>query len=121
MLSPRSIRRRDVNLFACPPRRLDSEFRDVRTARKVDLDEACRGRLLMKLADSLPDLVRRDAHDGVVAGIVVVRAFKNSNPDRPLLQVAGIAGERLLDYEAEKPLAAAALHEDGSPQHRFKL
>lgn len=99
---------------------VNSEFGYIRASRKFDLNQWL-GRFPIKLTNSLSDLVRGNADDGIVARIVVVSAFEDPDPIRAFLQLTGAPRERLVDDVAQESLAAAALKEDRGQQHRFEF
>jgi len=74
------------------------------------------GRLAIILPETLPNLVRGNTDDRIVAGIVIVGPFENGNSICSFFQLRGISGESLDDHMIQKALAAAALREDRSLQ-----
>ena len=53
--------------------------------------------ILIKLAYSFADIVGGNPHNRIFAGVIVVGAAKNRNPDDVLLELADIALEGLLN------------------------
>src|SRR5215831_7788370 len=73
------------------------------------------------LCDSLADLRRRRAHDGVRRSIVIRIAGENLNSQSSFLENGGAAIERLIDDVSEQARAAFAVAKQGARQHPLKL
>lgn len=60
------------------------------------------------MVEFFTDLGGFDAHDGVVCGVVAGRAAEHFNADLALAEAVELAGQSVLDDEAEEILGAAA-------------
>jgi hypothetical protein len=69
------------------------------------------GWVVIVLSETLADLSRSDADDGVGVGIVAGRAAEDFHTDGAFFDLVGVALESLLNYESQEGWVTFALEE----------
>ena len=90
---------------------MNSKLGHIAAPGQIDVDGMGLRAFLVELADAFADLVGGYAHDGIVAGVVVVGAVEDLDADDPFLELVEIARESFPHHVAQKTLAAVAMGE----------